>query len=202
MSQTPLQHLQQPAEPGARRGCESHMFYCNLGSSPLPLRRKFYIRLNFKPSLQNCQFTSPTSKNTQHPGVPACSRLRRQSVAPGMPGGPVLQQEIFLQPPPPLFPPSPPHRPPTWSCGQFNQPSFPKLSQPARAIVTAGKNRQAPFTHCFMGSSYSLVQANFKAGCCPLIPAKLPWTNNGLKAIQLSLSSTMHFISHSVLSSV
>lgn len=104
-----------------------------------------------------------------------------------------------LLPAPPCCPPS---RPPTWSCGQFNQPSFPKLSQPARAIVTAGKNRQASFMRCFMGSSYSLVQGNFKAGCYPLIPAKLPWTNNGLKAIQLSLSSTMHFISHSVLSSV
>lgn len=114
-----------------------------------------------------------------------------------------------LPPPPCNHPgvavPSPrpaPSRPPTWRCGQFNQPSFPKLSQPARAIVMAGKNRQAPFMRCFMGSSYSLVQGNFKAGCYPLIPAKLPWTNNGLKAIQLSLSSTMHFISHSVLSSV
>lgn len=170
------------------------MFYCDLGSGgPSPLQRKFYISLNFKPSLPNCQFTSPTSPN--HPAPQRGSGDARQ----------LLQQEIFLlcnlrRPAAPR--PSPPCRPPTWSCGQFNQPSFPKLSQPARAIVTAGKNRQAPFTRGFMGSSYSLVQANFKAGCCPLIPTKLPWTNNGLKAIQLSLSSTMHFISHSVLSSV
>lgn len=185
----------QPAAPGARSGCEPLTLHCNPGSGPSPLQRKFYISLNFKPSLPKCQFLPPVSK---------IARRARPLPAPWMERGHGDAQGTgsAVGNIPLSSPSSPPRRPPTWSCGQFNQPSFPKLSQPARAIVTAGKNRQAPFTRGFMGSSYSLVQANFKAGCCPLIPAKLPWTNNGLKAIQLSLSSTMHFISHSVLSSV
>lgn len=101
--QTPSQHLQQPAEPGARKGQKKtqnppQMFYCNLGSSPPPLRRKFYISLNFKPSLQNCQFTSPASKTTPTSRLLPAPRTERGSGDAG--GGPVLQQEIFLQPPP------------------------------------------------------------------------------------------------------
>lgn len=46
-----------------------------------------------------------------------------------------------------------------------------------------------------MGRSYSLVQGNFKGACYPLIPAKLPQKNNGLKAVQFSFSSPTHFIS-------
>lgn len=46
-----------------------------------------------------------------------------------------------------------------------------------------------------MGRSYSLVQGNFKGACYPLIPAKPPQKNNGLKAVQCSFSSPTHFIS-------
>lgn len=90
----------QPAAPGARSGCESQTFHCNLGSGPSPPQRKFYISLNFKPSLPRCQFPSlPFPKAPDVPGVPARSRPRGWSVAAGMPGGPALQLEIFLRPP-------------------------------------------------------------------------------------------------------
>lgn len=52
----------QPAAPGARSGCEPLTLHCSLGSGPSPLQRKFYISLNFKPSLPKCQFLPPVSK--------------------------------------------------------------------------------------------------------------------------------------------
>lgn len=41
----------------------------------------------------------------------------------------------------------------------------------------------------------------FQRGLLPSSPSKLPWVNNGLKAIQFSFSSPTHFISRSALSS-
>lgn len=136
-----------------------------LAAAPSPLQRKFYISLNLKPNFQKCQFTSPTSKSTQHPCLlPA---------APGMPSGTGSAAgntpfSILRAPPQPSC------RPPAWSWGQFNQPSFPKLSQPARAIVTAGKNRQAPFSPALWGAPIHLFKQISKRAAALSSPLSSP----------------------------
>lgn len=54
-------------------------------------------------------------------------------------------------------------------------PSVPAPQPPAAAHAGYCEEEKQPgFFSCFMGRSYSLVQAHFKGACYPLIPSKLP----------------------------
>lgn len=138
---------------------------------PLRLcRGSFTSALTLSPASNSANLPLPLPKA---PSIPACSQRLR-----GCPGGPVLQQEIFLSASSGQ-PPQPSCRPPAWSWGQFNQPSFPKLSQPARAIVTAGKNRQAPFSPALWGAPIHLFKQISKRAAALSSPLSSPGLTMG-----------------------
>lgn len=148
-----------PTPLASSSACQSQLFYRDAGSSIPPLQSNFYISLNFQPSLQNCQFTSPTPKSTKISTqnavlVPCCRKC-------------------------PPATPGPPRRPPAWSCGQFNQPSFPKLSQPAQPIVTAGKNRQLLSGAALWGAPIHLFKQISKRAAALSSPLSSPGLTMG-----------------------
>ena len=91
--------------------------------------------------------------------------------------------------------PSPAGSPPQLPAGRPGPTPQPPTAPLAARAGHCDREKQPGFFSRFMGRSYSLVQGNFKGACYPLIPAKLPQKNNGLKAVQFSFSSPTHFIS-------
>lgn len=153
-----------PTPLASSSACQSQLLYRDAGSSPPPLQSKFYISLNFQPSLQNCQLTSPTPKGTKA-GWPKSSTQKS-----------MLVPRCRKSPP---ATPRPPRRPPAWSCGQFNQPSFPKLSQPAQPIVTAGKNRQLLSGAALWGAPIHLFKQISKRAAALSSPLSSPGLTMG-----------------------
>lgn len=172
------QPLRLPAEPVpgalANPNCSTEM----LAAALLLCRGSFTSALTLSPASRTASL--PLNKRVQaNPKAPRTRRGARpqpqgRSVVRGARGAGGAAGNL-----PFCHPPGPPRRPPTWSCGQFNQPSFPKLSQPARAIVTAGKNRQLLSGAALWGAPIHLFKQISKRAAALSSPLSSPGLTMG-----------------------